>query len=237
VAAGTENERRTVLTTAVAGVLLVVALFFEGPAELERGLDGGAVRDHIEGNIGGLETLVLAETVALLAAILLVVGLRALARAGGADETLVGLIGISGALMALWLWVQAAVDLVPLVMLDDDQRLSEYDDRTLLALDLVGRLGETFGDVATVPRGLFLLGVALAAITTGFLPRWLGWAGLVVGTASLTGVVGVSHGAVVGVVTWFVGLFGFLLWTAALVVVLVLRLARARRPEAVSARR
>jgi hypothetical protein len=164
-------------------------------------------------------------------------GLRGLARAGGADETLVGLVGIGGALMTLLLWMQAAVDLVPLVMLDDDQRLSEYDDRTLLALDLMGRLGETFGDVGTVPRGLFLLGVALAAIATGFLPRWLGWAGLVVAAASLLGVVGVSHGAVVGVVAWFVGLFGFLLWTAALVVVLVLRLARARRPEAVSAPR
>jgi hypothetical protein len=224
-----DGRPRTTATTAVGALLLVVALFFEGPAELERSLDGAAVRAHIEGNVAGLQGLVLAESLAVLGALLLVVGLRALARAGGADEVLLGLIGVGGSLTALWLWLQAAVDMVPLVMLDDAQRLGEYSDQTLLALDLVGRLGETFGDVGTIPRGLFLLGASLAAVTTGFLPRWLGWSGLVVGAASLVGVLGVSHGAVVGIGAWFVGLFGFLLWTAALAVVLVLRLLRTGR--------
>jgi hypothetical protein len=141
---------------------------------------------------------------------------------------LVTLIGIAGTLTCAWMWLQASVDMVPLVMADDSGKLSEYSDQTLLAVDLVGRLGETWGDVATVPRGLFVAGVSLAALRTRFLPRWLGYAGLVVAAASLLGILGIALFFLPGIVAWFAGLFGFVLWTAAVTGTLGLRALRGR---------
>lgn len=224
---GTRRDGATALG-AVSALLVVATLFFEGPAELARGRDGAAVRSYYEENAGAIELLVLAESLAALGLLLLAVALTVLARRAGASDLVIALTAVAGGLTVLWLWVQAAVDMVPLVMLDDDGAMAEYDDRTLLAVDLVGRIGETFGDVATIPRGLFVGAVALAALQTRFLPRWLGWLGLVVAAASLVGVLGVALFFMPGIVAWFAGLLGFVIWTAALAVVLGLRASRNR---------
>jgi hypothetical protein len=213
---------------ALAALLVVVSLFFEGPAELVRGRSGAAVRSYYQENADAIELLVLAESLATLGMLLLAVALTVLAHRAGASPLVTALTAIAGGLTVLWLWMQAAVDMVPLVMLDDDGAMAEYDDRTLLAVDLVGRIGETFGDVATVPRGLFVGAVSLAALQTRFLPRWLGWIGMVIAAASLVGVLGVALFFMPGIAAWFAGLFGFVLWTAALGVVMGLRAARNR---------
>jgi len=92
------------------------------------------------------------------------------------------------------------VDLIPVVAANDAGKLSAYSDQTLLTLDLIERLGETFGDVSTVPRGFFLVCAGLLIVHHGVLPRWTGYLALVLGAASLIGIV-------------VVGLFGFALWT------------------------
>ena len=60
------------------------------------------------------------------------------------------------------------------------------------------------------------------------LPRWLGWAGMVFGAAAAVGTLGITLEVDVLYVLWFVGLFGFWLWTIPVTVVSVLR-ARIRR--------
>ncbi len=228
----TTTSRRTrdgaTVLGALAALLVVVTLFFEGPAELDRGRDGAAVRSYYQENADSIELLVLAESLASLGLVLLAVALTVLAHRAGASQLVTALTAVAGGLTVLWLWMQAAVDMVPLVMLDDDGAMTEYDDRTLLAVDLVGRIGETFGDVATIPRGLFVGAVSLAVLQTRFLPRWLGWFGVVVSAVSLVGVLGVALFFMPGIAAWFAGLFGFVLWTAALVVVLGLRAVRNR---------
>jgi hypothetical protein len=127
---------------------------------------------------------------------------------------------VSGSLSALWLGVTAAVDLIPVVAANDAGKLSAYSDQTLLTLDLVDRLGETFGDVSTVPRGLFLVSAGLLIVRHRMLPRWTGYLALVIGAASLIGIV-------------VVGLFGFVLWIlivgVASVVMLLAQWQRSRR--------
>ena len=91
------------------------------------------------------------------------------------------------------------MDLIPVVAANDAGKLSAYSDQTLLTLDFIDRLGETFGDVSTVPRGLFLICAGLLIVRHRVLPRWIGYLALVVGAASLIGIV-------------VVGLFGFALW-------------------------
>jgi hypothetical protein len=215
-----------------AGGGLVVALagLAAGPEELDEGVPGAAVRRYYETNQDAIGWLVVAESVSFAAMILFVVGLRSLARGTGERARVpADLILVSGTLTAVWIWVQGSLDLVPVVMLDDDGTLSPYDDQTLLALDLVARIGETMGDLATVPRGLLVLGVSLLALRSRLLPRWLAWFGLVIAAASLASIVGVGTGLTPFLVAFFVGLFGFPLWLLGVAVVLGVRALRPGR--------
>jgi hypothetical protein len=112
----------------------------------------------------------------------------------------------------VWLWLHAAVAMIPIVMADDDRRLSAVPDTAVLAFDSSRRLGETFGDLSAVPRGLLILAVSLLALRAHFLPRWITYFGLIIATASLI--------CIIGPVWWIapfgtaalIGLFGFLIW-------------------------
>jgi hypothetical protein len=226
----TERSRTAMLVAAGSGLAGVLAGLVAGPEELDEGVSGGAVRRYYEANQDAIGWLVVAESVSFAAMVLFVVALRAsLPRSGDRSRMLPDLLVVSGALTAVWIWVQGSLDLVPLVMLDDDGTLAPYDNQTLLTLDLVLRLGETMGDLATVPRGLLVLAVSVLALQSRLLPRWLAWFGLVVAAASLVSVVGVGTGAVPFLVAFFVGLFGFPLWLLAVAVVLGVRAVRARR--------
>ena len=120
-------------------------------------------------------------------------------------------------------------DGIPIVAADADGSLAHYPGDTLQALHLFDDFGEALGDVATVPRGLFLVAVSLLALQVRLLPRWTGWFGLFVGAASLAAlpVLAWPEGPIA--VAWFVGLFGFLLWAAAVAVICGVRVIRGRR--------
>lgn len=218
------------LVAAGSGLAGVLAGLVAGPEELDEGVSGGAVRRYYEANQDAIGWLVVAESVSFAAMVLFVVALRAsLPRSGDRSRMLPDLLVVSGALTAVWIWVQGSLDLIPVVMLDDDGTLSAYDDQTLLALDPVARLGETMGDLAAVPRGLFVLAVSLLASRARSLPRWLVWLGLVVAAANLVGVLGAGSGFVPFLVAFFVGLFGFVLWMLSVAVVLLVHALRSRQ--------
>jgi hypothetical protein len=226
----TERSRTAMLVAAGSGLAGVLAGLVAGPEELDEGVSGGAVRRYYEANQDAIGWLVVAESVSFAAMVLFVVALRAsLHRSGDRSRMLPDLLVVSGALTAVWIWVQGSLDLIPVVMLDDDGTLSAYDDQTLLALDPVARLGETMGDLAAVPRGLFVLAVSLLASRARSLPRWLVWLGLVVAAANLVGVLGAGSGFVPFLVAFFVGLFGFVLWMLSVAVVLLVHALRSRQ--------
>jgi hypothetical protein len=210
------GERRDHLLVGGAALLTVLALFLEGPEPPDDGASAAEVRSFWEGAIDGRALQAMGELLAVVGIIGLTVGLRSLARRHRGDPLLLDLSLLSGALVAVWMFAQSAVDMVPVVAADDEGTLDHYPDATLLAMDFVARLGETFGDVATAPRGLFLLAVSLLALQTRMLPRWLAWFGLVVAAASLVAVLAVAVPSAALAVVWFVGLFGFLLWTLVL---------------------
>ena len=135
---------------------------------------------------------------------------------------------LTGGLTAVWMMIATAVDMVPLVAADDDGSLGHYPGSTLQALDFTTRLSETIGDVATGPRGLLLVAVALLTLRTRMLPRWTGWFAMFVGGASLVGVLSATWPVAPFVVAWFVGLFGFLLWTLVVTVTCGIRAVRGR---------
>ncbi len=89
------------------------------------------------------------------------------------------------------------------------------------------RIGETFGDVSTVARGLFLLTAGLVVVRHRVLPRWIGHLALVVGGMSLVGLVGATFGGPLAGL-WLTGLFGFVVWVLVVGVAALVLLMRSR---------
>jgi len=217
-----DRLRSASLLAGCSGVVVFLALLVSGPQDLPEGATGDEVRRYLEGNLNGIGWLVFAQAVAFGALLLFVVGLRLLMRAGEEPGRLLSdLAAVGGLLTAASFALKASLDMVPLVMADDYGKLTPYDDRTLRALDLLNRLGETVGDVATVPRGLLVLAVSLLALRSRFLPTWLAYLGLVVAAASLVGTVSLGWDLGFFSAAGLVGLFGFAGWVLAVSIVLL----------------
>ncbi len=146
----------------------------------------------------------------------------------GAEEWSIDLMTVSGTLVAVWFWVSGAVGSVVLVMANDSGKLSEYDDQAIAHLDLFSRLSETFGDLAMAMVGLFVASVSYAAVRTRFMPRWIGHVGLVVAVGCAVSLLGAAWMNPVFTTGFFVGLFGFFLWTLMTAVALCVRAVRSR---------
>lgn len=231
--ATTHAQDRAILAVIGAAALILTATqFVETPEPPGPGASGAQIRLFIEANLDRTVLAVMASTIGFGALLLVTVGLWRLVatRRQGQSFAAIMLL-ISGNLSALWLGLAAAVDLIPVVAADDAGKLEAYSDQTLLTLDLVQRLNETFGDVWTVPRGFFLISAGLLIVRHRMLPRWTGLLALVVGAASLLGILSISLKGGIAI-AWLVGLFGFVLWTLVLgvtsLVLVLLRSARSR---------
>jgi hypothetical protein len=103
----------------------------------------------------------------------------------------------------------------------------DYDPQAveaLLALDNTVFLGTAFAFAA------FYLAVAVVILATRALPRWLGWAAVVIGVLIVVGLLGVfseeSDGGPLGFLV-FIGFLAGLLWTLAVSIVILTRSRRA----------
>lgn len=229
------RPRRSLIAVGASGLLLFATLLLGGSVAVPHDSTGEQVRRYLERNMDALGLQVLGATLGFAAVLALLVALRSAIRVASPDRSESGHVWVDvatvgGVLTALWFWVTAALDMIPLVAADEAGKLNEYNDATLLGLDLFGRLGETFGDVATVPRGMFVLAVSMLLIRTRLVPRWVGHLGLVVAAASLVSVLGMGWDVVALSIAWFVGLFGFVLWLLCLALSALVRGLR-RDPE------
>jgi hypothetical protein len=206
------HDHSTLAVIGISALVLSASLWVSAPEPPEPGASAARIRSFIESNLDQTALAVMAASVGFGALILVTVGLWRLVAVGGHGQSLAAVtLLVSGSLSALWLGVSGAVDLVPVVAADDAGKLSAYSDQTLLTLDFVERLGETFGDVSTVPRGFFLLCAGSLIVRHTLLPRWIGYLAWVVGAASLIGIVSTAMDGGIAV-AWLVGLFGFVLW-------------------------
>jgi hypothetical protein len=221
------RDRRTLAATAATALVLFASLWVEAPEAPEPGASASRIRSYLETNLDQIGLAVTAATVGFGAMLLLTVALWRLASAQGAGRGAAAVtLLLTGAMTSLWLGFTASVDAIPLVAANDDGKLSAYSDQTLLTLDFMDRLGETFGDISTVSRGLFLVSIGLLVVRHRVLPRWTGYFALVVGVVSLVGIVGSAFGPLAA--AWLVGLFGFVLWVLVVGVASLVMLVRSR---------
>jgi len=224
----TRSARPPRLATGLAGLTMSVAVMFSTAPEPEEGLSSGALRRFYESNLDATGLAVLCAALGFAAFVCFVVGLRRLLVDAGAEEWSIDLMTVSGTLVAVWFWVSGAVGSVVLVMANDSGKLSEYDDQAIAHLDLFSRLSETFGDLAMAMVGLFVASVSYAAVRTRFMPRWIGHVGLVVAVGCAVSLLGAAWMNPVFTTGFFVGLFGFFLWTLMTAAALCVRAVRSR---------
>ena len=219
------HDRTTLAITGAAALVLFATLWVEAPEAPEPGASAGRIRSYLETNLDQIGLAVTAATVGFGAMLLLTAALWRLVAARGAGQGIAAAtLLLTGGMTSLWLGFTAAVDAVPLVAANDDGKLSAYNDQTLLSLDFIDRLNETFGDISTVSRGLFLISIGLLVVRHRVLPRWTGHLALVVGAASLIGIVALGPLAV----AFLVGLFGFVLWVLIIGIASLVTLLRSR---------
>jgi hypothetical protein len=224
---GSSHDRRILAAVSATALVLFASLWVEAPEPPEPGASASRIRSYLETNLDQIGLAVMAATMGFGAMLLLTVALWRLVATQGAGRGAAAVtLLLTGAMTSLWLGFTAAVDAIPLVAADDDGKLSAYNDQTLLTLDFVDRLGETFGDISTVSRGLFLVSIGLLVVRRRVLPRWTGYFALVVGAVSLIGIVGSAFGPLA--FAWLVGLFGFVLWVLVVGIASLVMLIRLR---------
>ncbi|WP_448625130.1 hypothetical protein [Geodermatophilus sp. URMC 64] len=230
---GGTTDRRGSAVAAVSGLVLVVlglvATVPEGPPV------GQASADRIRAFVGGDEVgLRIGLTGGLLVAVALVVFTAALAgriRAVRPGSALAGTVAGAGLLLAVVQLLDVAAVGTPLLLPElIDTSLAEVDDAVLRGWYGLTAFTHFLAVLQMTPVAMVILGVSIAALRLGLLPRWLGWGGTVIGTAAALGVVAVMVGVSPLYPLWFVGLYGWWLWTLAVSGCAAVRLWRASRP-------
>ena len=227
---GRQTTRTTTLIAGTSGIVVVTAGFFDTTSDPPSGATAEVLRRWYEQNLDSIGLSVTAGAGELAAITIFVVALAQLMRTAEEPRRLLtDLATASGILVAVWLWLYAASAMIPLVMADDDGRLTAVPDTAVMNFDSIRRFNETIGDLSAVPRGLLILAVSLLALQARFLPRWIAWFGLIIATASLLCVIGPAWPIEPFGIAAMIGLFGFFIWLTLISATLLIRGARTKR--------
>jgi len=224
------TTRTSTLVAGTSGIVAVTAGLFDTTSDPPSGATTEVLRRWYEQNLDSIGLSVTAGAVELGAITIFVVALAQLMRAAEEPRRLLtDLATAAGILVAVWLWLYTASTMIPLVMADDDGRLSAVSDAAVMNFDSIRRFNETIGDLSAVPRGLLILAVSLLALRARFLPRWIAWFGLIIATASLICVIGPAWPMAPFGIAAMIGLYGFLIWLTLISATLLIRGAQTKR--------
>ena len=225
------SDRGPLLATAISGLLYVLLVFVpqvDGPPVETASAD--QIRSFLADHDTGLRASATAGALAIALVLVFTVSLARLIRSRSAGSALADLVVGGGVLVALWHWLVVAGDSLTLVQTLDGTNLATVDDATLRGWYGLSNFTHLFADLGMVAMATVMAATSIAALRTGLFPRWQGWLGLVLAAGGAIGTVGITiaWGPLSNV--WFVGIFGWWVWTLMLAVTCGLRLRpRTRR--------
>jgi hypothetical protein len=184
------------------------------------------VREFVAADDVAIRVAATSGLLAVVALLVLVSSLATMARQVRPRSGLPDLILLAGLLVAVVQLMNTAasamVRLLPGLLGSD---LARTDDATVRGWwDLTG-FTHFLGDLQMAPVAVLLLAVSAA----GLLPRWLAWAGVVIGVSAALGTLGATTALEPLYPLWFAGLFGWWLWTLVVGVTLAIRYRGAAR--------
>jgi hypothetical protein len=219
-------ERRTAAVTAAAAAVTFAAGLLGVSVEPPDTITAATLRDLFADRETTFALSAVGGGVGAVALLVLVAGLCRLVRRRDPDAGMLpDVAALAAAVVAVDGLLWAGVHLIPVV-----KDTAAATDAEILGWWSFTGFAEAMGDLGTLPRGLLLVTVSLAALRPRVLPRWLAWFGVVIGTAALVSPVGLVTGWTPFGVLFMSGLFGFLVWPLAVAVSLAWSARRRRTP-------
>jgi hypothetical protein len=224
------NDRGALRAAAISGLLYVLLVFVpqvDGPPVETASAD--QIRSFLADNETGLRASATAGALSIALVLVFTVSLASLIRRRSAGSPLADLVVVGGALVALWHWLVVAGASMMLVQVLDGTDLATVDDATLRGWYGITNFTHLFADLGMVAMALVMAATSLAALRTGLFARWVSWLGLVFATGGALGTVGITIAWGPLATVWFVGIFGWPLWTLMITVKCGLRLRSSAR--------
>jgi Domain of unknown function (DUF4386) len=225
------SDRATLLAAAISGLLYVLLVFVpqvDGPPVETASAD--QIRSFLTEHDTGLRASATAGALGIALVLVFTVSLARLIRGQSIGSPLADLVVGGGVLVAVWHWLMVAGASMTLVQTLDGTDLATVDDATLRSWYGMSNLTHFFGDLGMVAMATVMTATSIAVLRTGLFPRWQGWLGLILGIGGAVGTIGITIAWGPLANAWFVGIFGWFLWTLVLAVTCGLRLRpRSRR--------
>lgn len=220
------------LVAAISGLLLTVA-FLEGSFTPDGPKVGSAtanqVRDFAADNTTALRLAALTGVCVLVLIVVFTAAIAQLVRLSAPASMLPSLIVAGGALVGVYVWLDAASQSMTVVLPElIDTDLAKMDDASVLGWYGLTSYTHYLGDLVMAPIALTVGAASIAVLRTRVLPRWQGWFGVLVTACGAIGLVGIATGTLLWAF-WFGGLLGWVLWVPIVSVTLGLQWRHARR--------
>jgi hypothetical protein len=227
------QERAALLAAAISGItyfLLGLITPPDGPPV--ETATAAQIRVFLIENNAGLRIGALVGALAIPTVLVFTAALARLVRSRLPGSMPADLIIAGGVLVAALHWLVAATASMTLVQDLDGTDLATVDDATLRGWYGLTNLSHFFFDLGMAPIVLVMVTFSIAALRAGLLPRWLCWLGLAGSVAGVIGTAGLALAWKPLALPWFGGLFGWMLWTLMVGLVLGLRRRRMSRTPA-----
>lgn len=224
-AAARPSDRAALLAAAISGLLYVLGAFVpqvDGPPVETASAD--QIRSFLAEHDSGLRILATTSALAIPIVLVFTVSIARLIRSRTPGSTLADLVVAGGVLVAIWHWLVVAGNSTTLVQALDGTDLATVDDATLRGWYGLTNFTHLFADLGMAGIATVIAATSIAVLRTGLFARWLGWLGLILATGGAVGTVGITLAWKPLAIPWFVGIFGWWLWTLTVALTCALRL-------------
>lgn len=207
------SERILLAIAAVASLVYFFSAFApqaEGP-DVETATVSD-IRAFYQDNASNFQTNATMNALAMAAVLVFTVSLARIIRRREPGSPLADLVVGGGIMMAVWQWVDTAINSMTVVQSLDGTAISSVSDSSLVSWYAMTNASHLWGDLAMVPISIAMGAASLAAVRLRVLPHWLGWMGIVCSGGGFLGLIGVTTGIEVLSWLWFLGLYGWFLW-------------------------
>ncbi len=222
---------------AISGLLYVALIFVpqvDGPSV--ETATAGQIRVFLQAHDTGIRMTATAGALSIPLVLVFSASLARMIRRRGDESPLADVVVGAGVLVAMWHWVVVAASWMTLVQALDGHDLSNVNDATLVGWYGLSNFAHLFADLGMCGIATLIGATSIASLRTGLFPRWLSWGGLVIAAGGGVGTVGITVAWIPLADVWFVGIFGWVMWTFLVAVTCGNRLVRGSRPTRRSGR-
>lgn len=207
------KDRVVLIVAAVASLIYFISAFSpqpEGP-DVETAT-APEIRAYYEENASNFQGNATMNAFAMAAVVLFTVSFARIIRRREPGSPLADLVVVGGLMIAVWQWMDMAINSMTVVQSLDGTAISSVSDASLVTWYHMTNASHLWGDLAMVPISIAMGAASAATIRLGVLPQWLGWVGLVCSAAGSLGLIGITSGVEAVSLFWFVGIWGWFLW-------------------------